>query len=488
MTTYNINNLLDKINEDCNKYKNLSQSNAIDIIENIIEHVKKYNIKINYENPESLDILDTLRCHYLNNPDIFNNIKSEKDFVPHIKFVLTSIRHKCDFNIPLVRQCNGLILCLYEENGIKCKIMSKSINEFNPRFTQKTLLNNINNDLYDIYELEDGTIINIYYDEYRIYDETTTYLKNDKLENKTVYYKGKWMIGTKNSYNAESLIWRDNEYKMVIQDIFKKYDFDINKLDKSQSYVMGFKHPAFHPFNQPDIWLNSDYNKPDNKWIKKLWIIQGSCLETDKLDKQKKVTENITELMVNMQKSFKDYLFGKKEYSLGLMLRTKDESKTGSYSDILLESSLWTEIRKLIYHIPKFEHRYSKKLIDYNFKDMLYVILASYLDIKKHQIFIKLFPQFKRVYETIDSIIKTLAENIYKKLNGTLCEFTDTDFHVLFTNIYNIIANMVETNNKKPKHITLNENDIKKLIINTKYTDLYYKNVSKILNKPQEFK
>jgi hypothetical protein len=62
--------------------------------------------------------------------------------------------------------------------------------------------------IYDVYHIQDGTTINMYYDKDVVYSKTVTSLvsrpEGDILQNQKTYYRGRWIISTKNAIESDT--------------------------------------------------------------------------------------------------------------------------------------------------------------------------------------------------------------------------------------------------------------------------------------------
>lgn len=369
-----ITKLLENLNEFVSHFKTINEGNATAIIEHVKEIMIPMNIRATYEHLSCL----------------------EK--APRFKIILSSNRHKADYNVPLVRQANGLIILFEHDNdNITCRTLVDPINDTSNNF-DKTMEEFFSQDLYDIYKIKDGTMF-------------------------TLYWDGEWLYATKNNVNIYNMKWRGHIYGDIIQDVLKQYpDFDLSKLDKTKSYTIGFKHPAFHPFGQPAEYTNT----PDetSKWIKEAWAIKPVEIPglpaQEVIPKEKLITTKMNKgylysALKQCADTLKKYLDGGDPF-FGFILRSKDVAKTGKYSDVLLESALWNSIRKSIYQLPYIPNRTLRIKQSQNFKNFTRIIVDSYLNFNKKNLFIKLFPQFQSYYDKLAAAQQYTIDEIYGKL------------------------------------------------------------------------
>lgn len=549
-----LNGFINNLNEHICHYKILSDGNAREIIDFIKSKVIPLKIKLCFEHLSCIDKINKIKKEYEENSDLvrFENTQGIQDIVPRFRFILSSNRHKANFDIPFVRQCNGVILAIEEiDNNLKCRLLTVPPNDFNPKFNQTELIKLVSQGCYKIYEIQDGTTVNIFYDPNYIESENITQLVVNENDNETpkikalkIYRRGKWIYSTKNAFDVNSMVWRGFNYKRVIDDVLKNYSLDFDKLSKNKTYTIGFKHPAFHPFGQPYEWIESDFeNKSDDQkkidWLKSAWFIQSVENVDNRLQmnisediglpfqtmiEQKDGIPGIFKKLGNSLKEFinnlklNQYMNNSKEKQvsplhsafLGLILRSNDEEKTTNLSDILLESALWQEIRTLIYQLPYIPNKTVREKQEQNFKNMTYVILDSFLDFKKRNVFIQVFPQYSHHYKKYDAVINSVVNKIYQDLLNTSFrsggkfrnydseknkpqqEREDPIVEQLYIRFSEIVKNQYqvtpETESpkdkyrkggnvplvKKPGMSKIDKKNIKNMIVNPKFNDIYF--------------
>lgn len=332
-----------------------------------------------------------------------------------------------DENHSIWSECNGLILDMKN-----MKPLVTPTESFRTNICVDVVNNFLHDDLYKLYIVEDGTIINLYF--------------WPPLNS--------WRISTNRCYDVTYSIWGSMTYYEVLYDLLLKvynttYDDFQNMLDKNTSYTFGFKHESMHPFKE---------KKSNN--INKLWFIQ-SCnngIISDEFENKFNIpSQTKFEFPENTLKSTK-YLFNKLDSSYndfinngkilyGYILKSKNPSETGTHSNILLESSLLQKIRKLYYH-SSFNKNSSIK----NYNREIYTIIHAYLDINNRDIFIKLFPQYSHQYDKLGMITTLLIKNINNMINRP-------------NNMPEIISEYIITNNKTKSNFTLNKDILKNIVL-----------------------
>lgn len=428
---------LNFVNETVAHYKDLTDANAREIVETLKKALMTYSIKLAYEHLSCLERYNKIREEFTASKDVIfsKEITTLEQIPQRFRFVLSTNRYKANFKHPLVRQANGLVCQVIMRNGaLCCELLAIPPNDFNPRYTMENLDKLLKGGIYDVYHIQDGTTINMYYDKDVVYSKTVTSLvsrpEGDILQNQKTYYRGRWIISTKNAIESDTMEWRGYEYGTVINDVLKKYPaFSLANLATTHCYSMGFKHPAYHPFKQPAEWRPTYFTgteEPNLPWIKTMWFIHSCDLQTCNtstttnigLPLQTKATErlDLSTMMRRVENAAHGYLNQKQEPFLGYIFRAHKEEDTQEYSDILVESSLWGEIRKAIYQLPFISNKEVRDKQEQNFKNMTYIILDAYLNFHKRRLFIALFPQFAEQHEKYRNVITQVVEKIHQNM------------------------------------------------------------------------
>jgi hypothetical protein len=348
-------------------------------------------------------------------------------------------------NLDLWRECNGLVIDTKNLN-----ILTTPPESVRSNVDATTVNTNMSKDLYDIYLVDDGTLISMYY---------WKPLKS-------------WRISTARSYDNTDSKWGSSTYSEIFRNLLainntteqKFYD----SLDKQSSYTFGFKHSSMHPF-QEGSW----------SYINKLWFIQsaknGVISNEFANDVLKIPNQTKYEFPEGVQQTTK-YLFSKLNHSLdefvnartvlyGFILRTKNNKETGDHSNILLESSLLQKIRQLYYH-----SRFNEVAKEMKYDRDLYIVTYSYLNINSHSIFINLFPQYIPLYKKLDSITATLVNQVMTYANNPLSYNVKSPMYKTVRFIYESISNQCQIIPKDRRNVKL----ISSFLLSCNFTDLYY--------------
>lgn len=282
-------------------------------------------------------------------------------------------------------ECNGLIL---EASNNGWRMLCIPVFSPKSNITSKTVNTWLYNKVYDIYAIDDGTIVNLY------------------------YHNAHWVISTSRGIDMNNMVFNTISYQNMLEECIKKYtplDKFYNSLDKKYCYTFGFKHPDMHPFSEG----------PTKKF--KLWSVQQVCISdltffknpVSGIPTQKKLEydiKNIHQLYKKLSAAYDAYVNGKLP-NYGYMLVSNDTYITADHSILLLESSLLKTIRALWYNSS-----YTKFSKSKNMDRIKIIILSSYLDDENANKFITLFPQYAPEFKNIDSVECELIQNIYKNI------------------------------------------------------------------------
>lgn len=388
------------------------------------------------------------------------------------RILFYSVPNKANTDDSYVRECNGLIL---EMNSWKILCLPpRPLTRIFKKGIVNMYLNN-KNPLYDLYEANDGTTLNFYY-----YNLTSS--------NK------KWCMSTTRGYDVAKLKWKNKTYEDVFHEVLEKNnikpDSFYNSLDKDKCYSFGFKHPEFHPY-----WEGR--NKP----VYKIWFIQSVNLSEkensitvnlensplDEIPRQRKLS---THIMLD-KKEFKQigkllkYANSRLGPMFGYILRSKYPEKTGCHSDILIESKILRNIRKMVY-----TRNNKNESENNNYDRENYFILKAFLSRRDYLTFFRLFPQYKEQHdlckETIDKLVDCMIDEKNNNLTSSnkTCEYRKVAKYFLkhLNNFITIDNEITGTSVKEIKKVMMN------FILNPKNIDQIYPLVFESEEKEQEEK
>jgi hypothetical protein len=335
-----------------------------------------------------------------------------------VRFILASRRDKANYSIPLVRQSNGLIFEVFanaEQWSLKLLCIPPNDLIISPAHDQ--LRDAVTKGKYNIFNVEDGTVFNMYWD----------------------IATNAWIRSTKNSTNIDELVWRGYKYADIIDDVLihrfgstEVWNIMLGKLRKDLTYSFAYKHPAHHPYGQPAIWKTgarlADKVKTEQplaehnsarviakKWIADIWLVSVHDWRGKNIDNLDALAPIPRRLALSFNLTLADMLNRNNEATIacpsgitvgpskhiphfGYILRSKD----GSQPDVLLESKIWTSIRQLIYQMPHANNSADFSRLKDRFNDMNALIMDIFVDMTKKGEFLALFPQYVNTFVNYD--------------------------------------------------------------------------------------
>lgn len=325
--------------------------------------------------------------------------------------------------------------------------------------------------LYNIYEIEEGTIINLY------------------------FWNNKWVISTTNGYEVNHLVWAGISYEKALNDIlsYLKINDFYDCLDKNKCYTFGFKHPQFHPF-----WENK--HKP----VYKLWFVRDVNLQNLKINYdisphkyiklQKKIDFMIRNTKDILNCSFRAFNEFNKTNKIfyGFILRSKNTFVTKHNSNILIESNLLKYIKKLFY-----DKDVNSYIQQNNYDRILFLTLRAFLNNNYTNIFNTLFPQFNEIMNNCNIIRNKFINNIkhvyLKKIDKTIEKKSLNLYQLFAISMFEEMKKFYNINNNNNNMYS--ENDMNHIIkdfithesLIEKYYQLYiYEQTNKDMNKKTE--
>lgn len=324
--------------------------------------------------------------------DASGNIREKR------RYIFTNSRRNRKFLMnKLCSEANGLIL---ESPGWRPLAVSTLTPKTNVDTTITTQL--LKEKKYDIFQMEDGTIINLYY--YNLTD--------------------KWVISTARGIEVNECVFNTLDYNNIVDQclvemgLVPKEFYD--NLDKSINYTIGFKHPDMHPFQE-------NTKGP----IYKIWFVQMAKINIDTMEiitnnsspwpqipnhTHVKFNVNSISILFGKLKSAYDNFADENIVNYGFLLVAKnpeDFVDKVDYSVLLLESSLMNLIRHLWY-----DSGYQKILKDKLYNRINMILLNSFLDDNRMEPFSILFPQYRSRMEDMSAIETSVVNTIFSSLSG----------------------------------------------------------------------
>ena len=358
------------------------------------------------------------------------------------RYIFTSKNQKSGNKIePIHKEANGLIL---EAPG--WKVLLSPINFPKNNIDSKIANSLLNSNAYDIYYLEDGTVIGLYY----------------------WAHINKWVISTARGIDVSDVIFNTKSYKTILDECIEKNGSNaiefFNNLDKNLCYSFGFKHPDMHPFKE---------GRED--FVYKLWFIQSCDIDNnfevnrvspwEAIPNQKKVNftvNTVGQLFNDLTRSYDDFknsIGGEPIVNYGFILvANKKLEKNIDYSTLLLESKLLNCIRNLWYDASYLKFSKSRS---YNKEDV--ILLNSFIDKTRIHVFNVLFPQYKNEQDEIMAIEQKIVDKVHNKLTNldtnTIPEIQSTANTDNIDDIIDILCQQVKSK------VTISQYERPKLII-----------------------
>lgn len=426
---------LSQANAKLATYTELTSAGFEDFLEWLRDTLKPFYIRYSYEPPSNIEEINRLKAKY---PGV--NIPRR------IRFTLKSDRNQSDFKQELCRLANGIVFVIEEpklstlkqvgdndhgnaDTKIKARVLCIPSNDFGPIAKTEDMNKLIKNNAYKVYDIKDGTIVNLYYDDAYIYE-------NKELK------KGRWLIGSKNNHNVESHIWRGYEYSQVLKTLWPRYKkFSWETLDKECTYTVRFQHPAYHPFDQPKIWTSESNLDEFNCGLTLIQCIHTATRAVKEADigipnqQEVKLTMDWQTLQIACNRSLEYFLCGvagkpvsplairQHKYMnpnvpvlFGYILRMDDRNHPNS--DVIIESRLWHEIKSLCYDPPQ-PASVGETAKPHYFRDIRYMILNDYIQSIVKNTFHQILPIYSEIYQFYDNVCWAITDIIYDNHAGT---------------------------------------------------------------------
>lgn len=425
---------LSQANNRLSTFSELTSAGFEDFLEWLKDTLKPFFIRYSYEPPSNIEEINKLRIKY---PGMA---------IPRrIRFTLKSDRNQSNFKEELCRLANGIVFVIEEPKSgkpvhgddkgntgpkIAVRVLCIPSNDFGPVGKTEDMNALIKNNAYKVYDIKDGTIINMYYDDAYIYE-------HKELK------KGRWLIGSKNNHNVESHNWRGYEYSQVLKTLWPRYSkFSWDALDKECTYTIRFQHPAYHPFDQPKIWTPEqnldefqcgltliqcvhtstrairevDIGIPNQQEVKLTidWqVLQAACIRSLEYFICGVTGKPVSALAIHQHKYMKPGV----PVLFGYILRMNDRNHPNS--DVIIDSRLWQEIKGLCYDPPQTVASVGETAKPHYFRDIRYMILNDYIQSIVKNTFHQILPIYSEIYQFYDNICWAITDIVYDNQTGT---------------------------------------------------------------------
>jgi hypothetical protein len=364
------------------------------------------------------------------------------------RMIFMTNKNHSDFSNPIVQECNGLII---EANENKYRALVVPILKFHSSYRKSDVNHLYKESLYALYKVIDGTTVNLY------------------------YYNGSWRISTANGYDVSNLNFINTKtYSDVLVELFNLYpNFTFDKLQTHKCYTLIFTYTEFHAFNVNNnsiVFVQSvDLNEFNNN--KKLVISYDDDIGVP-FQQELTTTKSLNDIYNETYHAYNNYL-KTGVVNFGYILRSKNQSRTRQHNHILIESSLMSSIRKLMYNNSIYNDLIKSdflKELNLNYNKMQINVLQAYLNVNTMAKFNKLFPQFSNEIKKINIVVKHIIPK-YILLNKTV-------LHDNYLNIHKILNNEMLLNCRQlPDNNITDIHKFNKMIV-LLYSDLVTANLN----------
>lgn len=253
---------------------------------------------------------------------------------------------------------------------------------------------NVNLTNYHVFSINDGTVVTLY------------------------WFADRWVISTAHAHDVGAYKWgADKNYDEVFAEVMGHYpEFSLDKLDKTKSYTIGFRHPTMHPL-PGDLpvaaWLIHSATASqlgvtmcyrDNIGLPRQVPLAKGALSG--LNLQKKCDAALREYLGSRRTAGADARPGTDTRPTpvtilyGYVLR----SKNPAHPDLLFESSLLRFLRENVYNMSQLRD-ISKEIVSGPGR-FEYMALRAYLNYDKRFTFMEMFDtvDYDRFRSTMESI------------------------------------------------------------------------------------
>lgn len=400
-----------------------------------------------------MNTLEFLNKHLNKTPEqireyLFKNAKIKSNIEKNgTRMILYADKFKSDFNNPLTKECNGLILEFKNNKWDVLVVPPQCFNMNKLALKQLDLYYKAN--YYNCFKAYDGTSINLY------------------------YYNDTWRISSIRGYDVTDLVFVNGQtYKEVLDSLLDKYEhFSYSILDINKCYSLCFRYNQYHLFKEDKI------NDENNSYVIFLQSVDIKNMNNGKdnlsyntnigLPKQEYIDHNpisINQLYDKMNYSIT--LYKNNIINYGYILRSKNKNMNNEYKNVFIESKLMSLIRNAIYNYK------NNNIVDDNYSLELVVKLNTFLNHKSFNLYSEIFNEFTNDY------------NLYKKYIGKLIPmYLVQNEDILSTSNKNItkpITNKIDISIEHPNEFYI--------LLKNLFKEFYTYNNNNLLTLPYEEK
>lgn len=294
------------------------------------------------------------------------------------RFILTSDKLRGITARTLDHQCNGVVVFAAPgaTSGVPSMvILAVPAPVVHYIYKPSTIINSLHK--YTITPASDGTVVTLY------------------------WYDDRWCMSSSHGYDVGhyTRFGETTFFDAFLQSAaVSAPEFSLDSLDKLMSYTVGFRHHDFHPLltDPPAAWFVSCADLRQYRGLPPADDVNHPLPCTPAVTSRMNNSKLWSALSTKNRGAYSWYTTTTMmEHHYGYILR-----KPGG-PDILMESTLMSRIRKLMYDVPN----------SITSNRMLYMTLRAYLGADRFD-FISLFPQCSASYKVIRTMIDDLFEEI----------------------------------------------------------------------------
>lgn len=217
-------------------------------------------------------------------------------------------------NYKLASECNGVVF-----NYLDWTPMRTPPPLANGNFSHTVVSDNFNH--YDVYPIQDGTVVNLSYD------------------------SGAWAIGTLKGIDLTGVSWCGITFGDALREAFTASGFSMDKLHTDRTYSFGFTHPKMHYCQTLQSWLigASDPGSPHHTFMFDTLDPELAGLP------QQQTTDEFKSFADVQTRCAAPFSAPDKTPFWGVILRSRRPEVTRESSTVLIESDFMVNVRRMVY-------------------------------------------------------------------------------------------------------------------------------------------
>lgn len=333
----------------------------------------------------------------------------------------------CGKRVSMYYACNGMVI-----DARTWRVLSLPPSAFNQSPASKIINPFLAGNMYDIIRVDDGTVVTLYNWLHPVDGSV-------------------WALASSNGYDVSSLRWIGNlTYAEVFYDLAKRlypaFVMDtgmslaptaegavrlaFTSLDTARCYTVGFRHHNFHPLmcDPERMWqiqctnlqtMETTFNPSSGEGLPGVpgqnvyanWAELAREFSPGIAPPLQLTLEGLRGFGKNAFEQAVAYIASPNPHSLtrklnyGLILRSRDPSQTGAYSDLLVETPLLARIRKIVYErAPRTvrDNLSAEDRLEYN-------AMRAFLTAHEREDFLALYPQWTKRFQTYEEFVNNVV-------------------------------------------------------------------------------